>query len=170
MTNTKKIDRTAQYNEFAASVTADFPPTQTWVLANATYKRDDLVSLAQGCVASLKTSATTHAAWIAATTDSDAKVKAFAPVLAGFKRILEGQYGETSPALARYGYAPGKPRTQTAESKAAAAAKGRATRAAKKAALAAVATAPAAGKAAPATGAAGATAVAGAPAAGTTRS
>ena len=74
-------------------------------------------------------------------------MKAFAPVLAGFKRLLEGQYGEPCPALARYGYAPAKPRTQSAESKAAAAAKAKATRAAKKAALAAVGTAPAAGDA-----------------------
>jgi hypothetical protein len=170
MANTKKTDKTAQYTAFAASVAADYPPTQTWVLANATYKRDDLVSLAQGCIAALGNSATTHAAWIVATTDEEAKEKAFAPVLAGFKRILEGQYGESSPALSKYGYAPAKPRTQTAESKAASAAKGKATRAAKKAALAAVGTAPAAGTAAPATGTAAASGGGAAPAAGTTKS
>jgi hypothetical protein len=164
MTTTKKNDRTTQLTTFAGAVTAGFPPTQTWVFNNVTYKRDDLVSLAQGCIAATQSTAVAHEAWLAATHAEEAANAGLDPVLAAFKRSLESEYGAKSTKLTTYGFPAPKARVQSAASKAASAAKAKATRAAKKAALAAVAAAapaapatPVAGGSAPATGASAAT-------------
>jgi hypothetical protein len=163
MSTTKKNDRTAQITTFASAVTANYPDTQTWVFNNVTYKRADILGLAQACVTSTQTTKTNHDAWIASCDAEHAAYTAFDPVLAAFKRALESEYGASSQKLTQYGLTPAKPPVKTAESKAAAAAKAKATRAAKKAALAAVQAAAGTAPATPVAG--GSSAATGAPAA-----
>lgn len=155
MANKSKNDRTVECTTFAAALTAKFPDTQTWIFKGVTYKRGDLIALANTCVTATQNTKATHDTWSAAVLAERTARGAFDPVASSFRQWLDNLYGETSQEVGEFGFAPSKPVVRTAESKAASVAKAKATRAAKKAALATVgspAVAPAAAPATPAPG------------------
>lgn len=143
MTNKAKIDKAAEVTTFASALVANFPDTQTWELDGTTYKRGDLVNLANAYVAATQKTKADHDVWTASVDAEREAHDALDPVLSAFKRWLESKVGVTSTKVGEYGFTPNKPQVKTAASKAASVAKAKATRAAKKAALAAVAAAPA---------------------------
>jgi hypothetical protein len=150
MATIKKNDIAATLTTCAAGLTANYPATQTWVLATKTYTRGDILNMLQAAITAAQTTKAAHDAWLAAVAAEQALLTQLHPVLGGLHDALGAQWGKGSPKMAEFGFEPEKPRVVTAEAKAAAVAKGRATKAAKKAALATVkAAAPAEPAAAP---------------------
>jgi 2',3'-cyclic-nucleotide 2'-phosphodiesterase (5'-nucleotidase family) len=139
MVTKAKIDRAAEATTFVNAVTANYPDTQTWSFQGTTYKRGDLINLANAYVAATQKTKADHDQWIASADAEQKALETLEPVLIDFEQWLELAIGRTNAKLTEYGFAPERPRVQTAASKAASAAKAKATRAAKKAALAAVA-------------------------------
>jgi hypothetical protein len=154
MTTTKKSDLAATLTTCAAGLTANYPATQTWVFATKTYTRGDILNMLQAAITAAQNTKAAHDAWLAAVAAEQGGLAVLRPVLGALHKALEAQWGATSTKMGEVGYEPEKPPVRTAASKAAAAAKSRATKAAKKAALATV------GAPAPATPAAAPTATA----------
>jgi hypothetical protein len=105
------------------------------VLASQTFNLpSDLVKFIQADIDASDAADKVRADWLAAVqvqTDAHQKV---GPVLRAFKRQVLAQFGDTQDAsstLADFGYAPPKVAAKSAETKATAAEKGRATRAAR---------------------------------------
>ncbi|HEY1696387.1 MAG TPA: hypothetical protein VGG39_29695 [Polyangiaceae bacterium] len=142
MVTKAKLDRASEATTFANAVTANYPDTETWTFNGTTYKRGDLVNLANAYVAATQKTKADHDVWTGSVDAERTALETLDPVLAAFKRWLESQVGVTSTKVGEYGFTPNKAPVKTAASKAASAAKAKATRAAKKAALAAVAAAP----------------------------
>jgi septal ring factor EnvC (AmiA/AmiB activator) len=142
MATTSKNDLNATLTTCANGLTANFPATQSWVFGGKTYKRGDIVGMLQATITASQTTQTSHTTWLASVEAEKAQLAALHPVLASLKKALELEWGSTSTKLAEFGFEPARPPTKTAASKAASAAKARATRAAKKAAVASVETPP----------------------------
>jgi hypothetical protein len=110
-------------------------PSGKLVLANQTFDMPaDLVNLIQGDIDATDASDKARADWLAsvqAEKDLHAKVD---PVLRAFKRQVFAQFGDTQSAsstLGDFGWSPPKVAEKTSTTKAEAAAKGKATRAAR---------------------------------------
>ena len=140
MTTTSKTEISANLTTCATGLTANYPPTQSWVFNGKTYQRADILNLLQGCIQAAQTTKTTNEAWRASVEAENGLLAALHPVLGALKKALEAQWGATSTKMAEFGFTPARPQVKTAASKAASAAKASATRKAKKAALATVGT------------------------------
>ena len=160
MATTKKNDIAATLTTCTNGLTANYPPTQSWVLGTKTYTRGDILNALQAAITAAQNTKAAHDAWLAAVAAEQAQLAQLRPVLDGLHSALDAQWGKSSPKMGEFGFTPEKPRVVTAAQKAASAAKARATRAAKKAALATV------GAPAPVAPAAAPTAPAATPAAG----
>jgi hypothetical protein len=117
-----------------SGVQKHFPSGQMSLAGQTFNVPTDLVNLLQADINATDATDKARAAWLATVqtqTDSHAKV---APVLRSLKAQVFAQFGDTQDAattLADFGYSPRKVRARSADKKAAAAVKGRATRAAR---------------------------------------
>lgn len=137
---TQKADKVAEYQAlldgFAGPDLAGVDPLTiegvSWVKADLVAKFKSRLDAAKGTAAAHANLAVVVATEHTVATEVD-------PLRLHFKSYLKTRLGRTSPKLQNFGFAPEKPRTQSAASKAASAAKGTATRKAKKTAVQAVA-------------------------------
>jgi hypothetical protein len=100
-------------------------------IAGSAFTPADLVKLVQSRIDAANETATTEATWRSTVAQDRALNTALAPVIRGLRQYVINVFGETSPALADFGFTPPKHTTRTPEEKVAAAAKARATRAAR---------------------------------------
>jgi hypothetical protein len=95
------------------------------------YTPQSLVAFVQSRIDANNQVLTTKAAWANATKTYKALSTKAAAVERGLRNFVIGMFGPTSPKLADFGFTPSSRATQTAEQKAASAAKRAATRAAR---------------------------------------
>jgi hypothetical protein len=93
-----------------------------------TYTPQSLVAFIQSRIDANNKVLTTKAAWADATKTYKALNTKGSAVVRALRSFVVGMYGEQSPKLADFGFTPSKRATQTADQKAAAAAKRKATR------------------------------------------
>ena len=100
-------------------------------LGGAAYTPADLVKLVQSRIDSSRTSSASKADWHSTVLEDKALNTKVTPVIRALRQYVINVFGETSPVLADFGFAPPTRATRTPEEKAAAAAKAKATRAAR---------------------------------------
>ena len=100
-------------------------------LLGSTFTPADLVKLIQSRIDSAGTTTASKAAWHSTVVADEALNAKLTPVLRALRQYVINVFGEASPMLADFGFAPSKRTPRTPEEKAAAAAKARATRAAR---------------------------------------
>jgi hypothetical protein len=100
-------------------------------IGGSTYTPADLVKLIQSRIDSADRTNTTKAAWHSEVLAGRALNTNLAPIVRNLRQYVINVFGETSPVLADFGFAPPKRATLTPEQKAAAAVKAKATRAAR---------------------------------------
>jgi hypothetical protein len=105
--------------------------TPSLPLRGSAYTPAELVKLIQSRIDSAGTAATTKATWHSNVLAERAQNTSLTAVLRELRQYVIHAFGETSPVLADFGFAPPKRATRTPEQKAAAAAKAKATRAAR---------------------------------------
>jgi hypothetical protein len=104
----------------------------SFTVAGMSYKTADILGILQQRLATAHTAETTRATWLTAVkADKDERAKT-RPVVSGVRQTLQVMFGGSTDTLAEFGLKPRKPRApRTPEEKAAAVAKGKATRAAR---------------------------------------
>jgi hypothetical protein len=139
---TQKADKVAEYQALLDGLAGpDLQGVDPVILDGTSWPRATLVQKFQSRLDATKATAAGHAN-LALLVASEAEVAAVVdPIRLSFKTFLKTRVGKTSPKMQTFGFAPDKPRVQSAASKAASAAKGSATKKAKKAAEAAASTA-----------------------------
>jgi hypothetical protein len=131
---TNKPTRKDRLRLIASGAQAHFPSGQKVLAGQTLNLPTDVVSLIDTDIANTDAADKARADWLAAVqlqTDSHEKLT---PILRAFERMVLAQFGDTQDAasiLADFGFAPQKVSAPTAETKAAAVQKSRATRAAR---------------------------------------
>ncbi|MDP9036063.1 MAG: hypothetical protein M3O50_14780 [Myxococcota bacterium] len=97
-------------------------------LVGSTYTPADLAKLFQSRIDSVAAASAAKATWHSNVVATKALNTRVSPVLRALRQYVINVFGETSPVLADFGFAPPKRTTRTPEQKAAAAAKAKATR------------------------------------------
>src|SRR5580700_3853955 len=126
-----RTDQTAAEQKLSDGVNKHAQAIAPFVIAGATVTAKDIITNLQTLIASASTVEATKATWqdaVKADKDERAKLKAF---VSSVKQALLLAVAGSIEALADFGLTPRKVRVQTPEKKAAAAAKGKATRAAR---------------------------------------
>jgi hypothetical protein len=147
-----KVELQTAYQALVNGLQSSFAATDTFVIEQVEYTRDQLVAEFQRFITAAETTKADNAAWRASVVAEHAALEQVAPLREGVLHNLQGRLGKRSPALRNYGFAPYKAPVRTVQSKSAALARAEATRAAhaKTTAPAAAAQATAAASAAPA--------------------
>jgi hypothetical protein len=127
VTNTR-VAVEARYQTLATALLANFESTDSLSLAGGTYLVSDLVSRLQGAIAAEEKAKVAKNQWLTDVKSARQGESDLAPVLKGIHRVLEGRYGEDSPKLAEFGFAPRKRTQPSTETKADAVVKRAATR------------------------------------------
>jgi hypothetical protein len=131
---TNKPTRKDRLRLIASGVQKLFPSGQKILAGQTLNLPTDVVNLIQTDIALTDAADKARAAWLAAVQVQSDSHQKLAPVLRAFKRMVLAQLGDTQDAastLADFGFTPQKVGAPTAETKAAAVEKSRATRAAR---------------------------------------
>jgi hypothetical protein len=106
-------------------------PNGTIVIDGTSYTTTELIQLLQALIDALSSTVAARTAYRDAVHQSDALLKTDGPTVTALKASLRITYGPDSSTLSQYGLSPRKVTVRTAEEKAIAAEKARATRAAR---------------------------------------
>jgi hypothetical protein len=131
MSPTNRSATQASDAQIIAGIQKHLQGTASLPLRGSTYTPADLVKLVQSRMESANKAIAAKASWHSTVLAHKAVTANLTPILQELRQYSIHVFGESSPALADFGFAPPKHATRTPEEKAAAAAKARATRAAR---------------------------------------
>ena len=131
MANVNRTKTQARDAQVIAGVQKHLQTVSSVPLVGSTYTPADLVKLVQSRIDSANGAATTKANWHSTVVEDKTLNSKLTPVIRALRQYVINVFGDTSPVLADFGFAPPKRATRTPEQKAAAAAKAKATRAAR---------------------------------------
>lgn len=131
MSPTNRSATQASDAQVIAGIQKHLQSTASLPLRGSTYTPADLVRLVQSRVDSANTASAAKASWHSTVLAHKTVTAMLTPILRELRQYSIHVFGETSPVLADFGFAPPKHATRTPEEKAAAAAKAKATRAAR---------------------------------------
>jgi voltage-gated potassium channel Kch len=115
-----------------AGITKYYSATATLLMAGVSYTPAQLIAILQAYVAAITALVALHAELHDAVLAGKLQRKQVQAILLALEAFVVNQFGSNSSALNDFGFAPKKRAVETAATKAAAQAKGRATREAKK--------------------------------------
>jgi hypothetical protein len=128
MTTHNRTTTQARDAQVIAGIDKHLQTVSSLPLLGSTFTPADLVKLIQSRIDSANAASTTKAGWHSAVVKDVALNAKLTPVIRALRQYVISVFGDTSPVLADFGFAPPKKATRTPEQKAAAAAKATATR------------------------------------------
>jgi hypothetical protein len=154
-TRSTKVDVEAQIQAVIAGLLAFYQPTDTFLMPDGTYTRDQLIARFQAFVSAVEKTKSDYQIWRTDVAVEQVLLTQVKPLRAGVRGIVQARFGKQGPQVLQFGFTPVKTPVRTAASKALAAQKAAATRkargtAGKKAKAAIHGTVPAAPAVAPA--------------------
>jgi hypothetical protein len=130
LTNTK-VNIEAQYQTLVNGILANLKDVTTFEMGGGTYALADLISQFQQRIAAAEKTKASKTVWHTDVLSERQVAGATGPLRKVMQSFLVGRYGAQSPKLGEFGFSPGKPRKVSAQTKAAAAVKAKATRVAR---------------------------------------
>ena len=123
-----KVAIQSSYLGLIAGLIASYQPDDTFLLAEGTFTRDELIAEFQKLVASAEATKASYQAWRADVQSEQAVIASVSPLRTSVKGVLAARWGKSSAKMTTFGFVPAKVGTRTTETMAAAVAKAKATR------------------------------------------
>jgi hypothetical protein len=126
-----KVDLQTSYQALITGLLAFYQPTDTFALKSGTFTRDDVIEQLQKFIVAAEATKAGHTAWrgtVQAEREVELQVR---PIRTGLRGIVSARYGANGTQMMQFGFVPTKRAKKTAQTKAQAVAKGRATRTAR---------------------------------------
>ncbi len=127
----RKIDLQASYQALIAGLNAAYQPTDTFVLRTGTLTRDELTTQLNGVIVAAEATKTARQQYRSAVNDEQMIQAQMRSLRSGVRGIIQARLGANNPAVTQFGFLPTKPAKKSAESKATAVVKAKATRSAR---------------------------------------
>jgi hypothetical protein len=127
-TRSTKVELQSAYQSLVTGMQATFAATDTFVINNETYTRDEIVMEIEQYIGAAETTKSDYAVWRASVQTERAVLEQVTPIRAGMLCFFQGRFGKNGPELRTYGFAPRKPAVRTVQSKATALERMEATR------------------------------------------
>jgi hypothetical protein len=125
-----KINVESQYTALCQALQG-LSDADSIILGNKSYKKGEILSVFQGCLAAIAATQAAHTDWLKTASVEKATRTAARPLRAQVKSYLDARLGKDNPALTTFGFKPAKPRQVKVKTKAAAIDKSKATRTAR---------------------------------------
>jgi hypothetical protein len=122
------VDLQAQFQAVIAGLLAYYQPTDTFLMSDGTYTRDELIARFQGFVTACENTKSANQAWRTQAAAEQTLLGEVRPLRSGVRGIVQARFGKKGPQVLQFGFTPAKTPVGTVASKAAAAAKAAATR------------------------------------------
>ena len=123
-----KVDVQAQFQAVVAGLLAYYQPTDTFMMSDGTYTRDELIALFQGFVSSCEGTKSAYQTWRTYVGQEQQLLAQVRPMRSGVRGIVQARFTKQGPQVLVFGFTPNKGPARSAASKAAAAVKAAATR------------------------------------------
>jgi hypothetical protein len=122
------VDVQAQFQAVVAGLLAFYQPTDTFVMSDGTYTRDELIARFQGFVSCCESTKSAYQAWRLQVAQEQSLLGEVRPLRSGVRGIVQARFTKQGPQVLQFGFTPTKTAVRSAASKAEAAAKAVATR------------------------------------------
>jgi hypothetical protein len=123
-----KVELQTSYQAFIVGLMAYYQPTDTFDLPTGLLTRDEVIAEFQRFITAAENTKASNQAWRANVQVERAVELEVAPIKRGVRNIVTGKFSANGAELLQFGVEPRKPTKKTAESKALAAVKAKATR------------------------------------------
>jgi hypothetical protein len=127
-THSTKVDVEAQIQAVISGLLAFYQPTDTFLMPDGTYTRDQLIARFQAFVSAVERTKSDYQSWRTDVASEQALLIQVKPLRAGVRGIVQARFGKQGPQVLQFGFTPVKTPVRTAASKALAAQKAAATR------------------------------------------
>jgi uncharacterized protein YegL len=127
-TRTTKVDVEAQVQAIIAGLLAYYQPTDTFLMSDGTFTRDELIARFQAFVSAVEQTKSDYQVWRTDVAGEQALLTQVKPLRAGVRGIVQARFGKQGPQVLQFGFTPVKSPVRSAASKALAAEKAAATR------------------------------------------
>jgi hypothetical protein len=123
-----KVDLQAQYQALISGLQTYYQPTDTFHVAGGAYTRDELITELDSFVAAAQATKASNTQWRSNVQSERAMEQKVKVVRAALKGIVTARFGAGAAAILQFGFPIPKPSKRSAETKAVAAVKSKATR------------------------------------------
>jgi hypothetical protein len=127
----RKIDLQAAYQALITGLNMAYQPTDTFALQSGTITRDELTAKLNQVIVAAEATKTARQQYRSAVNNEQLVQAQMGSLRSGVRKVIQARLGADNPAVTQFGFLPTKPVKKSAESKAAAVVKAKATRTAR---------------------------------------
>ncbi len=128
LTHRSRVGMQAVYQAVVAGLLAYYQPSDVFLMKSGTCTRDELVARFQAYVAAAEKTKSAYQAWRASLQEEQAIELSVRSLRSGVRGIAQARFGKDGAQVLQFGFVPFRPAERTAESKAAAVKRAKATR------------------------------------------